>query len=238
MMLKNKEELVKNIFTAISSRYDLMNDVMSFGIHRLWKNIFINKISEYNIKLLDVAGGTGDISFKYYLKSLNYEESPEITILDLNLDMLKKAQDNLIARNLLNKFSLVAGNALELPFPDNYFDCYTISYGLRNVSDISCALAEAKRVLKRGGKFLCLEFSHINNQLFQKLYDLYSFNFIPFLGKTITGSKESYEYLVESIRMFPEQRKLCQLIEKAGFKAVSYENLTMGLSAIHWGYKL
>lgn len=234
----HKEDLVRNIFSTVSSRYDLMNDIMSFGIHRLWKDAFIKKIPEYSAKLLDVAGGTGDITLKYYREALAHNGKPDITLLDLNSDMLKQAQDNFINHNIINKIKFVCGNALALPFPDNCFDYYTIAYGIRNVSDIERALMEAWRVLKKGGKFLCLEFSHVENDMFQKFYDLYSESFIPFIGGKITGSRDSYQYLVDSIRAFPRQQEFCRLIEKAGFKAVHYDNLSFGISAIHWGYKL
>lgn len=235
---KSKEKLVQSIFSTVSQKYDLMNDLMSFGVHRLWKKIFIDKIPEYNIKLLDVAGGTGDIAYNFYKKALKNHANPEITILDLNHDMLKAGRDNLFDKNVINKFDFICANAQNLPFKDNSFDYYTISYGIRNVDDILQVLKEARRVLKPGGKFLCLEFSKVKNQMISQAYKVYSEYLIPLVGEKVTGSRESYQYLVDSIREFPSQNEFCKLIEKAGFKGVEFENLSSGISAIHWGYKL
>lgn len=234
----SKEKFVQSIFSTVSKKYDCMNDLMSLGIHRIWKRKFIDKIPEYNIKLLDVAGGTGDIAYNFYKKALKHNAKPEITILDLNPEMLREGKKNLIDKNILNKFNFICANAQRLPFDDNSFDYYTISYGIRNVDDILQVLKEARRVLKPGGKFLCLEFSKVKNELFSKFYNIYSEHLIPLIGEKVTGSRESYEYLVDSIREFPSQQKFCQLIEEAGFKGVEFENLSGGISAIHWGYKL
>lgn len=236
--LKDKEKFVKNVFSTVSSNYDLMNDLMSLGIHRLWKDNFIKNIPEYSAKLIDVAGGTGDIALKYYKRAISKGGKPDITIVDINYDMLKSGYDNAINNNLIDKFKYVCSDATNLPFSDNSFDYYTIAYGIRNVVDIDKAIKEAYRVLKERGKFLCLEFSHVRSPNLSKLYDFYSYNFIPYLGDVITGSKESYEYLVDSIRAFPSQEDFAKIISKNGFKMVNYENLSFGVSAIHWGYKL
>jgi ubiquinone/menaquinone biosynthesis methyltransferase len=230
-----KVSLVKQVFSSVASKYDLMNNVMSLGVHHLWKQRMIEMLSNTKGSLLDVAGGTGDIAKLYLKKSAAY--APTIVICDLNYAMLSEGRDKAINENIIKGIEWSCGNAESLPFPDNSFDYYTISFGIRNVADIPKALREAYRVLKPGGKFVCLEFSHPTNPHISNLYDLYSFKVIPFVGKVITGDFDSYQYLVESIRKFPTQREFASLIEQAGFAMVNYENLTFGVTALHFGYK-
>lgn len=232
---KEKQPLVGQVFASVAKRYDIMNDVMSLGIHRVWKNRLINKLNpQEGTHLLDVAGGTGDIAFRY----LDKQPKGHVTLCDINPSMLEEGYRRAIDGNRLNGIEWVCGNAESLPFPDNHFDYYTIAFGIRNVTHIDKALKEAHRVLKPGGHFLCLEFSHIPNEALAKAYDAYSFNFIPKFGKLVAGDADSYQYLVESIRMFPKQQDFVEMIEKAGFSQVSYENLSQGIVAIHSGWKI
>ncbi len=235
--LDNKASFVHKVFSTVSSKYDIMNDIMSCGVHRLWKKSFIDKIPDYSAKILDVAGGTGDISLRYYKKAISHGGNPDITILDINENMLRKCRNNMIDRNLIDKFNFVCADAQALPFADETFDYYTISFGIRNVTSIKKALEEAYRVLKVGGKLLCLEFSKVDNVLLNEIYKFYSFNIIPVIGEKIAGSRESYDYLVESIENFPSQKKFLEMINQANFKSTDYENLSQGIAAIHWGYK-
>lgn len=230
-----KAGLVRGVFDNVASRYDIMNDAMSFGTHRLWKDKFINMLApKSNTKLLDVAGGTGDIAFRFLKKS----PTSEVTICDINHEMLKNGVKSGVDKNIINNIEWVCGDAMKLPVPDNYYDYYTIAFGIRNVTDINIALKEAYRVLKPGGKFMCLEFSNIDNIALSKLYNFYSFNIIPNLGKLIANDKDSYQYLVESIKLFPKQQDFLEMIEQAGFKRASYQNLSFGVVAIHSGWKI
>lgn len=232
---EEKASMVAQVFHNVASRYDIMNDLMSGGLHRIWKNNFITQLNPApNTHLLDVAGGTGDIAFRF-LKSV---PTSNVTILDINPSMLTIGKQNAINRNILKGIDWVCADAQSIPFPDNHFDYYTIAFGIRNVTDIPAALAEAKRVLKPGGRFLCLEFSKVNNPLLKSGYDFYSFNVIPKIGEYVTQDKESYQYLVESIRMFPNQHDFKKLIEEAGFTSVTYRNLSGGIVAIHSGWKV
>jgi ubiquinone/menaquinone biosynthesis methyltransferase len=229
-----KAGMVKGVFTSVASRYDIMNDAMSMGVHRLWKDRLIAKMNpKPNTRLLDVAGGTGDIAFRF----LNKQPSSSVVVCDINEAMLRCGQDNAVDRGILNGIEFVAGDAQQLAFPDNHFDYYTIAFGIRNVTHIDQALKEAYRVLKPGGRFLCLEFSKVNHKLLAHLYDNYSFHVIPKMGKLLAGDADSYQYLVESIRQFPPQQKFADMIKAAGFERVTYENLTFGVVAIHSGYK-
>lgn len=222
---EQKTELVKDVFQRVATKYDVMNDAMSLGVHRLWKNYFIDKIyPENGLDYLDMAGGTGDIAKRISARA----PLANVTIADINEAMLKECQ--------LSNYLLC--DAAQIPLPAGTFDVYTISFGLRNVTDIPGALREAHRVLKPGGKFFCLEFSQVSLPFLDKFYNAYSFKIIPWLGELIAGDKESYQYLVESIARFPSQKELVGLISDAGFDEVKHENLSGGIAAIHWGWKV
>ncbi|MEM6466959.1 MAG: bifunctional demethylmenaquinone methyltransferase/2-methoxy-6-polyprenyl-1,4-benzoquinol methylase UbiE [Pseudomonadota bacterium] len=226
---------VHSVFTSVASKYDVMNDTMSLGIHRLWKDAMMDWLAPRpGTHLLDVAGGTGDIAFRY----LKRAPGAQATVLDMTQSMLDEGQRRAEAEDLASQLTWVCGDAMALPFEASSFDAYTISFGIRNVTRIEDAIAEAYRVLKPGGRFLVLEFSQIPNDLMQKLYDLYSFNVIPPMGKAITGDRDSYQYLVESIRRFPPQDRFADMIRTAGFEQVKYRNLSMGIAALHSGWKL
>lgn len=232
----DKTKMVEGVFDNVASRYDLMNDLMSGGIHRLWKNRFVQMMHpRANRKLLDVAGGTGDIAFRYRKAA---GESAKITVCDINKEMLKVGRDRAIDRGYLKGFDWVEGNAESLPFDDREFHLYSIAFGLRNVTHIDNALADAYRVLKPGGQFFCLEFSHLKNAALQKVYDEYSFRIIPKIGEVVAKDRDSYQYLVESIRQFPKQAELSARLETAGFENVKVVNLSGGIAAIHIGNKL
>ncbi|MBU6474690.1 MAG: bifunctional demethylmenaquinone methyltransferase/2-methoxy-6-polyprenyl-1,4-benzoquinol methylase UbiE [Alphaproteobacteria bacterium] len=233
---EEKARLVEDVFSSVASRYDLMNDLMSGGIHRLWKNRFVSMLRPSPDKsLLDVAGGTGDIAFRYRAKA---GPKAKITVCDINKDMLEVGKNRALDRGYVKGFTWVVGNAETLPFDDNSFDLYTISFGLRNVPKIDDALEEACRVLKPGGRFFCLEFSRVLNPALRKLYDEYSFRIIPKIGEAVANDHESYQYLVESIRQFPPQEELARRMRKAGFDVVKVINLSGGIAAIHSGVKL
>ena len=229
-----KTGLVRDVFDSVAPKYDLMNDLMSGGLHRLWKDRLVRQIRPRpGQKFLDVAGGTGDVAFRILKKA----PGAEVTVLDINPHMLEVGRDRATDRGWLNNFEWVTGNAESLPFPDNSFDVYTIAFGLRNVTHIDNALKEAARVLKPGGRFFCMEFSRVESAMLSKAYDAWSFHVIPKLGKSITGDQESYQYLVESIRKFPSPRKLVRRMQDAGFAGVKYSALTAGVVAIHSGVK-
>ncbi|XP_027106805.2 2-methoxy-6-polyprenyl-1,4-benzoquinol methylase, mitochondrial-like [Coffea arabica] len=250
---EEKSQMVGNVFTSVASNYDLMNDLMSGGLHRLWKDRLVSKLNPFpGMKHLDVAGGTGDVAFRI-LESINsvkrraLQDSPEdnlleetqIFVCDINPNMLNVGKKRAQERGLAEDRALVwvEGDAEALNFEDNSMDGYTIAFGIRNVTHIEKALAEAYRVLKRGGRFLCLELSHVEVPIFKELYDLYSFSVIPAVGEQVAGDRESYQYLVESIRRFPPQEKFAAMIADAGFQKVEYENLVGGVVAIHSGLK-
>ncbi len=233
---EEKQGRVREVFEHVASRYDLMNDLMSGGLHHLWKARVVDMISfSPNTKLLDVAGGTGDIAFQYLRKR---GEGANITIVDINQVMLRHGHNRAINSGILKGIEWVLGNAENLPFYEKSFDYYTIGFGIRNVTYIEKALKEAYRVLKTGGRFICLEFSHVDNKWFKNIYDAYSFNIIPKLGELITHDKAPYQYLVESIRMFPKAEEFKIMIENAGFKRVKIEKLLGGVAAIHSGWKI
>ncbi|MBK0400007.1 bifunctional demethylmenaquinone methyltransferase/2-methoxy-6-polyprenyl-1,4-benzoquinol methylase UbiE [Limibaculum sp. M0105] len=226
---------VHGVFSSVAARYDLMNDLMSAGVHRLWKDAMIDWLAPRpGMRLLDVAGGTGDISFRF-LRRLKGEG--EAVVCDMTEAMLREGARRAEAQGI-HGLDWVTGDAMKLPFPDRSFDAYTIAFGIRNVTRVEDALAEAYRVLKPGGRFLCLEFSQLPVPLMQKLYDAYSFNLIPAMGQAVTGDRESYQYLVESIRRFPDQESFAAMIRAAGFGRVAYRNLSMGVVALHSGWRL
>ena len=230
--LQNKKRLVKHVFDNVYDKYDLMNDFMSMGIHRLWKKDMINWLAPFpKKKLIDVACGTGDIG-KIFLKNTNYEGN--VLFLDPNLKMLKKGIEKL--KNHKN-ISWKKGNAEKIPAPKNYFDYYCISFGLRNTKNINKSLKEAYRVLKPGGRFLCLEFSKVQNLHLENLYKKYS-KLIPYLGKIVVGKKEPYEYLIKSIENFINQDELIELMKENNFINCEYRNLSSGIVAIHSGWKI
>jgi demethylmenaquinone methyltransferase / 2-methoxy-6-polyprenyl-1,4-benzoquinol methylase len=237
--LDDKQTLVNDVFHSVASRYDLMNDLMSGGLHRVWKDIMVNALnppkSDAPFALLDVAGGTGDISFRAARKA---GAGFHATVCDINTDMLEVGRQRAIKQYLDDKVSFVEGNAEALSFPDRSFDAYTIAFGIRNVPRIDLALSEAHRVLKHGGRFLCLEFSTVEVPGLDKLYDMFSFNVIPQLGRAITGDAESYRYLVESIRKFPRPNAFAEMISAASFARVSHQILSGGIVALHSGWRL
>ena len=230
--IQNKPMLVNSVFSSVHNKYDLMNDIMSFGIHRIWKNKLLDWMNpQLHNNLIDVASGTGDIA-KLYSKKINH--SSTISCVEPNADMFKTGKNNLRNYKNINWFK---SNAEKLPFKSNMFDFYTISYGIRNVSNINYTLKEAFRVLKPGGRFMCLEFSKVDNELINFLYQQYS-KIIPYLGKYISGSYKSYNYLIKSIDSFYSQKELVDIIKKNGFSDVEYRNLSNGISAIHSGWKI
>lgn len=229
----DKQSLVGQVFSSVAHKYDLMNDVMSMGIHRLWKAKMIEELAPNKI-LLDMAAGTGDIAKLYYKKCSN----PNITLSDINIDMLKTGQSKLIDSNIYKGLKFVCSDAENLSFADFSFDYYTIAFGIRNVTNIDKALKEAFRVLRPGGKFICLEFARVKNQNLAKIYDYYSMNIIPKIGDLIVGDKESYQYLVESIRTFPKQENFIEIMEKSGFKMNKFQNLTGGVVSLYTGYRV
>ncbi|MFG6510635.1 MULTISPECIES: bifunctional demethylmenaquinone methyltransferase/2-methoxy-6-polyprenyl-1,4-benzoquinol methylase UbiE [unclassified Sulfitobacter] len=226
---------VQGVFNSVASKYDIMNDVMSMGIHRVWKEAMMDWLAPRpGQKLLDVAGGTGDVSFKF-LKRAGHGHA---TVLDLTEPMLVEGRQRAEADRLTGSLDWVVGDAMALPFPDNAFDVYTISFGIRNVTRPQEALNEAYRVLRPGGRLMVLEFSQLPNPAMQKAYDLYSFNVIPRMGQAIAGDRDSYQYLVESIRNFPDQETFLSMLRAAGFGQAKYRNLSMGIAALHSGWKL
>ena len=228
-----KASLVANIFSGVAGKYDIMNDVMSLGLHRLWKKFtFLTSTVKPGDKVLDIAGGTGDMTLGF--KKLVGDDG-EIWHTDINAAMLKVGRDRLLDQGILVPECLC--DAEKLPFPDNYFNVVSVSFGLRNMTHKDIALAEMYRVLKPGGALFVLEFSKIYKPL-EKLYDLYSFKLLPFMGKIIAKDAESYRYLAESIRMHPDQETLKKMMQEAGFGKVDYHNLTFGITALHKGYKV
>ncbi|WP_298916362.1 bifunctional demethylmenaquinone methyltransferase/2-methoxy-6-polyprenyl-1,4-benzoquinol methylase UbiE [uncultured Roseobacter sp.] len=226
---------VQGVFSSVASKYDIMNDVMSGGIHRLWKDAMMDWLApRIGQRLLDVAGGTGDISFRF----LKRAGSGHATVLDLTEQMLVAGRQRAEAEQMQDSLDWVVGDAMALPFDDNSFDVYTISFGIRNVTRPQDALKEAFRVLRPGGRLMVLEFSQLPNPMMQKAYDLYSFNVIPRMGQMIANDRDSYQYLVESIRNFPDQETFLQMVRDAGFENAKYRNMTMGVACLHSGWKL
>ena len=231
-----KESLVADVFSSVASKYDVMNDVMSFGIHRIWKKIALNQTGlKKGQSALDVAGGTGDLT--YYL-SQQVGLTGKIIISDINPDMLEQGRQRLLDRGVAGNVEFVEANAEDLPFDDNQFHCITIAFGLRNVTSQSKALASMYRVLKPGGRLLVLEFSKPVIPGLNTAYDFYSFNVLPKMGKLIANDSESYQYLAESIRMHPDQQTLKGMMQEAGFERCTFHNMSGGIVALHKGFKL
>ncbi|MEM6602425.1 MAG: bifunctional demethylmenaquinone methyltransferase/2-methoxy-6-polyprenyl-1,4-benzoquinol methylase UbiE [Pseudomonadota bacterium] len=231
---EDKTNRVRDLFSGVADKYDIMNDVMSLGIHRLWKEQFVTLLDPKPYRsYIDVAGGTGDIALKIADRR---ETGQDIVILDMTYDMLEKGKTRKHPHN--QDIQRICGNAEQLPFAACSFDGYTISYGIRNVTHIEKALSEAYRALKPGGKFMCLEFTMPDHGAFRKLYDLYSFHILPKMGKIISKDEDAYRYLAESIRRFPRADRFKTMIEQAGFQNTSYRILSQGITAIHIGYKI
>ncbi|HUT49175.1 MAG TPA: class I SAM-dependent methyltransferase [Alphaproteobacteria bacterium] len=235
-----RDGLVRGVFDSVARRYDLMNDLMSGGIHRLWKAALIDMVApRRGMHLLDVAGGTGDIAFRF-LDRVQDEagNAARVTVCDINPSMLVVGRDRALDRGIARGIEWVCGTAEALPLPDMSVDAYTIAFGLRNVTNIDRALAEARRVLKPGGRFFCLEFSRVAVPFLGELYDRYSFSVVPLIGEVVTGDRASYRYLVESIRKFPPQDALARRVEAAGLERVTWRNLSGGIAAIHAAWRL
>jgi demethylmenaquinone methyltransferase/2-methoxy-6-polyprenyl-1,4-benzoquinol methylase len=236
--LDEKQGLVDDVFHKVADRYDIMNDLMSFGLHRIWKDILTAKVrpsASRPFAHLDVAGGTGDVAFRIAEAG---GAQTRVTVADINADMLRVGAERARKRGLDDRVTFVEANAEALPFGDAEFDAYTIAFGIRNVPRIEKALAEAFRVLRRGGRFLCLEFSQVDLPALDRLYDAYSFAAIPAIGKVVAGDGAPYRYLVESIRKFPSADLFADMIAAAGFSRAGYDKLSGGVVAIHSGWKL
>jgi demethylmenaquinone methyltransferase/2-methoxy-6-polyprenyl-1,4-benzoquinol methylase len=231
-----KAKLVRSVFDSVAGKYDLMNDLMSMGIHRIWKRIAIQLSHvRYGEKVLDLAGGTGDMTALFRER---VGDKGRVVLSDINAEMLKRGRDRLIDDGVAEGVDYAQIDAEKLPFPDNSFDCVCIAFGLRNVTHKEEALKSMHRVLKPGGRVIILEFSEVRNPVIKKTYDLYSFKFLPLMGKLVANDAESYRYLAESIRMHPNQEKLKRMMADAGFERCEYFNLTHGVVAIHRGYKI
>jgi demethylmenaquinone methyltransferase/2-methoxy-6-polyprenyl-1,4-benzoquinol methylase len=235
----DKQRLVDGVFAEVASRYDLMNDVMSAGLHRLWKDALVAwlappRASPVPFRTLDVAGGTGDVAFRIAARS----HGVRVTVADISPQMLAVGRVRAVERGLGDRVEFAEANAEALPFASGAFDAVTIAFGIRNVPKIAAALTEAHRALRPGGRFLCLEFSRVDVAGLDRLYDLYSFSVIPRIGGLVTGSEDSYRYLVESIRRFPNQARFAAMIGEAGFARVTWRNLSGGIATIHSGWKV
>ena len=236
---EERQSRVNGVFASVAERYDLMNDLMSGGLHRLWKRDFVAWLAppkgQQTYRLLDVAGGTGDIALRVAAAA---GPGATIDLCDISPEMLAVGQKRVDAAHLGHRITLTEGNAEALPFADRTFDATTIAFGIRNVTHLDRALAEAYRVLKVGGRFMCLEFSEVTVPVLDRLYDFHSFNVIPALGQLAAGDRASYQYLVESIRRFPRQEAFASMMRAAGFDRVTYRNLTGGVAAIHSGWRI
>ncbi|MEE8184822.1 MAG: bifunctional demethylmenaquinone methyltransferase/2-methoxy-6-polyprenyl-1,4-benzoquinol methylase UbiE [Thermodesulfobacteriota bacterium] len=233
---EEKRERVKDIFTSVADKYDLMNDLMSFGTHRLWKRFVIEKTGlRPGESAIDVAGGTGDLAM---LMARKVGEDGRVVVYDINMEMVEIGRDKCIDRGFVKNIEFVQGDAEAIGFDDNTFHCATIGFGIRNVTHLETALRELMRVVKPGGRIVCLEFSHPTSKLFGKLYDIYSFKIIPEIGNLVTGNREAYTYLPESIRKFPSQEEFKKMMENIGLFRVRYYNLFNGIAAVHIGIKV
>ncbi len=231
-----KEGLVREVFDTVAGKYDLMNDLMSMGTHRLWKRgLAAETLLRPGQSALDVAGGTGDIAL---LMAGQVGASGHVVVYDINGEMLKEGKKKCIDRGFLKGLDFVQGNGESISFPDNTFHAVTVGFGIRNVTHLERAFAEMTRVVKPGGRVICLEFSHVKNPLLKKLYDVYSFSFIPAVGESITGNRDAYVYLPESIRQFPTQERLREIMLSAGLWKVRYKNIFGGIAALHIGIKV
>jgi len=230
-----KTGLVDQVFSSVASKYDLMNDIMSLGVHRLWKDRMVREVPvQDGAHILDMAGGTGDIAFRIFRKYQNLGKDLNLTISDYNQNMLDEGKVRSIDENIIgDNIRWQKENGESTSFQDDEFDLYTIAYGIRNFANLEQGVNEAARIVKKGGKFLCLEFNQVENEAFKKLYDFYSFNVIPAIGGMVTGDKESYDYFVESIRMFPKSEDFVQMLKDAGFKSAKFEKLTFGLTTLY-----
>lgn len=238
--LEDKQDMVGSVFDRVAGRYDTMNDLISMGAHRLWKSAMISMLSpprspKKPYRILDVAGGTGDIAFRIDDRT---EGRTDLTVLDINESMLTVGRDRARRDGRGENLKFVVGNAEDLPAPSNHYDAYTIAFGIRNVPRIEKALSEAYRVLKPGGRFLCLEFSTVDLPMLDRFYDVYSFNVVPLIGKVVAGDDEPYRYLVESIRKFPDQQRFTSMISAAGFSRAQFRNMTGGVVALHSAWKI
>lgn len=230
-----KETLVRGVFDTVARRYDIMNDLMSGGLHRLWKAGMIDRLRPRDgMTIVDVAGGTGDIAFRI----LDKAPKADVRVVDINAEMLAVGRDRGIDRGVLSGIDWICGSAEDLPLPSASVDAYTIAFGLRNVTHRDRALSEARRVLKPGGQFLCLEFSRIAVPLLGQIYDRYSFSVVPWLGQIVGRDRASYQYLVESIRRFPDQETLSEMMAAAGLERISYQNMSGGVVALHRGWRI
>ncbi|MEQ8667155.1 MAG: bifunctional demethylmenaquinone methyltransferase/2-methoxy-6-polyprenyl-1,4-benzoquinol methylase UbiE [Rhodospirillales bacterium] len=230
----DKARLVGDVFSSVAARYDLMNDLMSFGIHRLWKSAMIDWLRpRHDMALLDVGGGTGDIAFRFLESGGGH-----VTVSDINPDMLSVGRDRAVDRGILHGIDWVPADAEALPFDDQSFDAYTIAFCIRNVTHIDRVLAEARRVLRPGGRFLCLEFSKVLLAPLDAAYDAYSFKVLPALGQIVADDREAYQYLAESIRQFPDQKTFANMIGNAGLGNVTYRNLSGGIAALHSAWRI
>ena len=236
--LSPKQALVDDVFNSVARRYDLMNDLMSGGLHRVWKQAMVAALNPPHRgrpwRLIDVAGGTGDIAFRVADRSHGHAE---IVVADINESMLSVGRER-AARRGLGRIEFREVNAEALPFHDGSFDAYTVAFGIRNVPRIEAALGEAVRILRHGGRFLCLEFSQVDMPMLDRVYEGYSFNVIPVLGRVVAGDADSYRYLVDSIRTFPNQERFAEMIRQAGFARVGYTNFSGGIAALHSGWKI
>ena len=233
-----KSRLVGRVFSNVAQRYDIMNDLMSMGIHRIWKDALIDWLSPApDMHLLDVAGGTGDIAFRFIDRLAAKAAGARAIVCDINPEMVAVGAERAKEKKSTERISFSCGDAEALPFPDASFDAYTIAFGIRNVTHIDQALVEAHRVLKPGGHFLCLEFSKVDDPVLGRLYDFWSFNVIPAIGQVVAQDRSSYEYLVESIRRFPDRKKFGGMIGAAGFSQTKWRELTAGVVTIHSAWK-
>lgn len=231
----DKAALVRGVFDSVAGKYDLMNDLMSLGIHRIWKRLAVQLSNvRSGEQVLDLAGGTGDLSVLFEKR---VGPTGKVVLADINAEMLRNGRNRLIDKGLISTITYAQVNAECLPFADNSFDCVCIGFGLRNVTDKMSALRSMYRVLKPGGRLIVLEFSHPTDKLTEKVYDFYSFNILPKIGKVIAQDEDSYRYLAESIRMHPKQEDLKSMMEQAGFERCEYFNMTQGIVAVHRGYK-